>query len=114
MESYCVNVKHTLDDEKLKDKIEESEKTSLRQKVTEIENWLGSNQEADVSEYEAKQKEIENMFNPIMQRVYQAAGGAEGGMPGGMPGGMGGFPGGMGGFPGGAGGSSGPKVDEVD
>jgi len=37
---------------------------------------------------EAKQKELEGKFNPIMMRVYQAAGGPGGaGMPGGMPGG---------------------------
>ncbi|CAE7715643.1 unnamed protein product [Symbiodinium sp. CCMP2456] len=60
-------------------------------------------QEAD--EFEAKQKELEGIVNPIMMKVYQAAGG--GGMPeGGMPGG------GMGGAPGG--GASGPTVEEVD
>jgi len=42
--------------------------------------------------------------NPIMMKVYQAAGG--GGMPeGGMPGG---------GMPGNAGGGAGPTVEEVD
>ena len=65
----------------------------------------------------AKQKELEAKFNPIMMRVYQAAGGQPGG-PGGMPGGMGGagFPGG--GMPGGpqggapTGGDTG--VDDLD
>ena len=52
-------------------------------------------------------KELEAKFNPIMMRVYQAAGGA----PGGMPGGMGGMPGGMGGMPGGA---AGAGVDDLD
>jgi L1 cell adhesion molecule like protein len=37
---------------------------------------------------EKKQKEVEAKFNPIMMRVYQAAGGAPGGMP--DMGGMGG------------------------
>ena len=48
---------------------------------------------AEPEEIEKKQKEIEAKYNPIMMRVYQAAGGAPGGMPG-MPGGMGGMPGG--------------------
>ena len=53
------------------------------------------------------------MCNPIITKMYQAAGG---GMPGGMPGGMGGMPGGM---PGGMGGDSGtggrgPTIEEVD
>ena len=47
-----------------------------------------------------KQKEMEGVVNPIMMKVYQAAGGApEGGMPGG----------GMGG----GGGGAGPTVEEV-
>ena len=33
LESYCVSIKHTLDDEKLKDKFEESEKESIKSKV---------------------------------------------------------------------------------
>merc|ERR1712150_14520 len=42
---------------------------------------------AEKDEFEGKQKELEGVVNPIMMKVYQAAGG--GGMPeeGGMPGG---------------------------
>lgn len=36
LESYCVSVKHTLDDEKLQDKFDSSEKDSVKAKVTEI------------------------------------------------------------------------------
>ena len=112
LESYCVSIKHTLDDEKLKDKFEASEKDSIKAKVEEAERWLSSNPEAETGEYEAKQKDLESAFNPIMAKVYQAAGGAPGG-PGGP-----GFPGGAG-FPGGPGAGtpgaqSGPQVDEVD
>merc|ERR1712167_173114 len=60
--------------------------------------WIEGNQDADADAINGKQKELEAKFNPIMMRVYQAAGGQPGG-----PGGMGGMPGGMGGagFPGG-------------
>lgn len=73
---------------------------------------MSSNQEAETSVIEAKQKELEGVFNPIMTKIYQAAGGAPPGAGG--PG----FPGGAG-FPGAQGGStpgqtSGPHVDEVD
>jgi L1 cell adhesion molecule like protein len=43
LESYCVSVKHTLDDEKLKDKFEATEKSTLQEKVREAEGWLSSN-----------------------------------------------------------------------
>ena len=60
--------------------------------TTMIENnmtWLDSHQSEDAETYEAKLKECEAVANPIMTKMYQAAGGAEaGGMPGGMPEGM--------------------------
>merc|ERR1712054_243507 len=85
--------KNTLTDEKLKDKFEEADKTTIEDAAKEGLQFLESNPDASAEEYEAKQKEIEAKFNPIMQKVYQAAGGAPGGMPGGMPGGFPGAPG---------------------
>merc|ERR1719275_462663 len=80
LENYCFSMRNTLQEEKLKDKIEKA--------VTEALGWLDKNQMAEKDEFDAKQKEIEAVVNPIMMKVYQAAGGgAEGGMPGGEFGG---------------------------
>merc|ERR1712054_192147 len=57
LENYCFTMRNTLNEEKLKDKFEGDDK----------------------DEIEAKQKELEGIVNPIMMKVYQAAGG--GGMP---------------------------------
>merc|ERR1712054_584123 len=86
--------KYAAEDEQNKKKIEAS--------VQDCLDWLERNQMAETEEFEAKQKELEGIVNPIMMKVYQSAGG------GGMPdmGGMGG-----GAAPGGAGG---PTVEEVD
>ena len=46
---------------------------------------LDANQMAEKEEYEAKQKELEAVVNPILAALGGGAGG--GGMPGGMPGG---------------------------
>lgn len=73
---------------------------------------MSSNQDAETSAIEAKQKELEGVFNPIMSKVYQAAGGAPPGA-GGFPGGAG-FPGAGGPQGGSTGPTSGPHVDEVD
>merc|ERR1719350_2378773 len=84
LENYCFTMRNTLQEEKLKEKFEGDDKDKI----------------------EAKQKELEGVVNPIMMKVYQAAGGGgdmpEGGMPGGGFGGA---------APGGAGG---PTVEEVD
>ncbi len=46
---------------------------------------LDANQMAEKEEYEAKQKELEAVVNPILAALGGGAG--AGGMPGGMPGG---------------------------
>merc|ERR1712022_104390 len=103
LENYCFQMRNTLSDEKLKDKFEGDDKDKIEAAVQEALDWLDKNQLAEKDEFEAKQKELEGVVNPIMMKVYQAAGG--GGMPeGGMPGGM----------DGNAGAGGGPTVEEVD
>merc|ERR1712062_720966 len=102
LENYCFTMRNTLQEEKLKDKFEGGDKEKIEKAGQDALDWLDKNQLAEKDEFEAKQKEVEGIVNPIMMKVYQAAGGA--GMPeGGMPGG---------GMPGGGGG--GPTVEEVD
>jgi len=114
LESYCFNMKTTLDDEKVKDKIGEDEKKTILDKCDETIKWLDANQLAEVEEFNDKQKEVEGICNPIITKMYAAAGGAPEGMPEGM-GGMPGMPGGMGGGAApGAGGGAGPTIEEVD
>ena len=81
LEQYGYQIKQTLKDEKLKDKFSEDEKKQIEGKVDEVLKWLNDNPAASKEEYDAKLKEIEAVFNPIMQKIYQQAGGAPGGMP---------------------------------
>ncbi|XP_047100228.1 heat shock 70 kDa protein cognate 4 isoform X1 [Schistocerca piceifrons] len=112
LESYCFNMKSTVEDEKLKDKISDSDKQTILDKCNEVIRWLDANQLAEKEEFEEKQKELEQICNPIITKLYQGAGGAPGGMPGGFPGG---FPGAGGAAAGGAGaGGAGPTIEEVD
>jgi L1 cell adhesion molecule like protein len=109
LESYAFNIKSTLEDEKLKDKISEADRKTINDKCSDIIKWLDSNQLADKEEFEHKQKELEGVCNPIITKLYQGAGGMPGGMPGGFP------PGGAPGAAGAHGGASGgPTIEEVD
>jgi L1 cell adhesion molecule like protein len=105
LESYCFNMKQTIEDDKVKDKIPESDRQTVLDKCSEAIKWLDANQLADKEEFEHKLKEIEGICKPIITKLY-AAGGAPGGMPGGMPGAAGGAP------P--RGGAGGPTIEEVD
>jgi len=102
-ENYCFQMKNTLNDEKLRDKFTAEDKQVIEDCAKEGLQWLEANPNAEPDAIEAEQKRIEAKFNPIMMRVYQAAG--EPGMPN-----MGGMPGaGAGGAP-----SGGATADDLD
>merc|ERR1711939_901227 len=81
LEGYAYNMKNTLSDEEkgIKDKIDEEDAEALEEAVQDVLDWLDENQEAELEEYQEKQKELEGIVNPIMQKVYAAAGGGAGG-----------------------------------
>lgn len=109
LESYAFNMKSTVEDEKLKDKLSDEDKTKILEKCNEVIRWIDANQLADKEEFEHQQKDLEKVCMPIVTKLYQGAG--EGGMPGGMPGG---FPGAGGAGGASSGGSGGPTIEEVD
>jgi len=80
-------MKNTLDDEKLKSHFTEEDKKVIQDTSSEGLQWLEGNSDADTDAINGKQKELEAKFNPIIQKVYQAAGGASQGMPNEMNGG---------------------------
>ena len=79
LENYCYSLKNSVNDEKLADKIQEEDKKTIISKVEETLKWLDENQMNSAEEYDAKQKVLEEICSPIMQKIYQA--GAQG-MPG--------------------------------
>jgi len=100
LESYCFNMKSTLEDEKVKGKISDSDRKTITDKCDEAIKWLDGNQTAEKDEYEDKQKEVESICNPIISKMYQGGGGPQGG---------------AGGAPQGGGSSGqGPTIEEVD
>ncbi|CAB4058133.1 HSPA1s [Lepeophtheirus salmonis] len=64
LESYCFNMKSTVDDEKLKDKISDSDKQAINSKCDEAIKWLDQNSLAEVEEFEHKQKKLKVFATP--------------------------------------------------
>jgi len=95
LESYCFNMKSTVEDDKFKDKISESDLKTISEKCQETIGWLDQNQTAEIDEYKHKQKEIEGICNPIVSKLYQQGQAPQNGMPSGQT-------------------NSGPTVEEVD
>jgi len=98
LESYCFNMQSTVEDENMKSKMSEDERTKILDKCKETIGWLDANQTAETDEFKDKLKEVEALCNPIITELYKKAGGAPGGMPTGNP----------------SAGGSGPTVEEVD
>jgi L1 cell adhesion molecule like protein len=83
LEQLCYGYRQTLTEEKLKDKFSEEEKKKVQDLTEEALKWVNDHPAASKDEIDAKVKELEGVFNPIMMRVYQEAGGMpQGGMPG--------------------------------
>jgi L1 cell adhesion molecule like protein len=84
LESYAYNVNNNIDEEK----ISLEDRNSIGSKIMEINRWIENNPDAAVEQFESKQKEIENMINFIMKKIYLVAGSATflGGNAGGHPG----------------------------
>ena len=91
-------------------RVSAEDKKIITDKCEEVIKWLDANQLAEKEEFDHKQKELEGVCNPIITKLYQAAGGAPGGAPGGMPNFGGAAPGGA---PD-AGTGGGPTIEEVD
>lgn len=103
LENYCYQMKTSMDNFK-EENLSSEDKETLTKKIDETLAWLEGNQTAEKEEFDAKQKELEAVANPIMMKAYQS-----GGAPGGMPGAEGGMPD----FAG-EGAGNGPTVEEVD
>merc|ERR1712125_24522 len=78
LESYLYNLKNTLeDDEKgVADKLSAEDKKELTDMIDETLDWMDEDPEAEKEEYDEKQKEVEQVANPIMRNLY--AGGDSG------------------------------------
>mmetsp|Transcript_1173 Transcript_1173/g.1786 ORF Transcript_1173/g.1786 Transcript_1173/m.1786 type:complete len:674 (+) Transcript_1173:123-2144(+) len=122
LENYSYNLRNSIREEKVASKLEAGDKKTLEDAIDKVIEFLDHSPNSEKEEFDEKLKELEDIANPIMTKLYQGAGGPE--AAGGFPGGAGGFPGGAGGFPGGAGPSGGaaggkkegkgPVIEEVD
>eukprot|EP00928_Gymnodinium_smaydae_P025024 TRINITY_DN2006_c1_g1_i1.p2 TRINITY_DN2006_c1_g1~~TRINITY_DN2006_c1_g1_i1.p2 ORF type:complete len:754 (+),score=234.79 TRINITY_DN2006_c1_g1_i1:95-2263(+) len=76
LERYAYSVRSSLDRDDLKDKFTEDDRDAVRRAVDEAVAWLESEEgaAADAEAYEARQKDVENVVNPIMTRIYSEAG----------------------------------------
>ena len=74
LENYCYSMKSTLEDEKVASLIDPADKETATKCIDDAIAWLDANQSAEKEEFEEKQKEVEAIAKPIVEKL-QAAGG---------------------------------------
>lgn len=89
-EAYLYNARNSVQEEKVKEKLSEADRTQVEDTVKAGLSWLDENREADKEVVKAKQEEWEASIKPILMKLYAAAEAGE------------------------APSSAGPKVEEVD
>jgi len=86
LESYAYSLKNQINDkEKLGAKITDEDKEKIEEAVNEKITWLEENQEADGEDFKAQKKELEEIVQPIIAKLYQQGGGPPPGGEGGEP-----------------------------
>merc|ERR550537_980663 len=81
LENYVYSMKNTLNDAEkgVADKISEDDKEAIEKALEEANEWLDDNQEAEKEDFDEKLKEVQDVANPIISKVYKESGGAPGG-----------------------------------
>ena len=75
LESYAYSLKNQINDkEKLGAKLSDDDKETIEKAVEEQIEWLEANQEAEAEDFKAHKKELEEIVQPIMSKLYGAGG----------------------------------------
>merc|ERR1712217_392042 len=68
LENYSYQIRNTCDDQKFN--ISENDKDKVSDLCRETINWIDNNPSAEREEYEAKRKELEDVWKPIISAAY--------------------------------------------
>jgi molecular chaperone DnaK (HSP70) len=73
LEAYLYNLKNSINDT-LEGKLSEDDRTTLNKSVEDGLIWLEDHPAAEKEEYDERQKEVEQVANPILKRAYESGG----------------------------------------
>ncbi len=78
-ENYTYQITSAIDEEQIKTKLNTADRDAIQKAVNVATEWLESNPNAGEEEYNAQQKALERVFNPIMEKVSGAGAGGQSG-----------------------------------
>ncbi len=74
-EAYLYNARNSINEEKVKETLNQSDRDTIENTVKIGLDWLDANREASVDDVKGKQKEWEEIIRPIMMKLYAAQAG---------------------------------------
>jgi len=81
-ENYIYHMKNTIEDKsKLGEKISDDDKQTIQEALSEAQDWLNANDDAEKEDLEEKLNELQKVCDPIISQVYEQAGGQGDGEP---------------------------------
>jgi len=76
LQNYIFSMRNTIEDkDKLAEKLDEDDKSTISDALTEAEDWLNANDDADKDDFDEHMKELQSVCDPIIAKVYQSQGG---------------------------------------
>ncbi|KFK33437.1 hypothetical protein AALP_AA5G013700 [Arabis alpina] len=75
LENYAYNMRNTIRDEKVGEKLAAADKKKIEDSIDEAIQWLEGNQLGEADEFEDKMKELEGICNLIISKMYQGEAG---------------------------------------
>merc|ERR1712232_251143 len=85
LESYLYNLRNSFTSTGLKEKLSSDDAETLETTTSEALVWLEDNPALEKEEYDDKQKEVENIANPILKKVYEQQSAGDQGAGGDVP-----------------------------
>jgi len=80
LESMAFSLKSQIEDEeKLGGKLSAEDKEAIEDAVSDVLEWLQSNEDAEKEDFDEKKTELEEVVNPILEQYQQQMGGQPGG-----------------------------------
>jgi heat shock protein 5 len=75
-ENYIYQMKSSIEDkDKLAEKLSDEDKGTIKDAITDAQDWLNANGDAEKDDFEDKLKELQAICDPIIAKVYQQNGG---------------------------------------
>merc|ERR1712070_1045995 len=76
LDNYIYQMRNSIEDkDRLADKLDEDDKSTIMEAITDAQDWLNANPESQKDDYEDKLKDLQSTCDPIISKIYQNQGG---------------------------------------